>query len=71
MDPKSGWKTTEFWTTIILLISGVILLIIGVVTGNETAMTWGGSLLGVSGAAYTASRTLVKRKTTPPPTPSE
>ena len=60
---KPGWKTTEFWLSLISVICGA--LVAGdVVTESSTIGTAVGAVISVLGAlGYTASRTAVKVNT--------
>tara|TARA_R100000656_G_C3846231_1_gene106368 strand:- start:18 stop:224 length:207 start_codon:yes stop_codon:yes gene_type:complete len=60
---KPGWKTTEFWLSLISVICGA--LVAGdVVTESSTIGKAVGAVISVLGAlGYTASRTAVKVNT--------
>ena len=58
---KPGYKTTEFWVTMVTLAVGLGLLAYGVVSGNNTAVAVGAGLSGVQSAGYSASRGLAKK----------
>jgi hypothetical protein len=63
-NPKSGWKTTEFWASLASQVVGLAGLI-GVlpVPANVkgTAAVVGGVVAAVANAAYSISRALTKR----------
>jgi len=60
MEPKAGWKTTEFWLTLIPVLTGAALIIIGAVTSNEVLVGIGSGLIGGAPAAYGVSRAVTK-----------
>lgn len=65
---KAGWKTSEFWVTLVTAVSGV-LVALGVidVQGSDTvqaaAQIVAASVTGIVSAVYTAARVLLKKGT--------
>lgn len=53
---KSGLKTTEFWTFVIIAVSATLLSLFGKIDGDVAL-----GLVAGGGGLYTASRTVVKR----------
>lgn len=58
---KPGWKTSEFWQSLIVTLSGSVILIIGAVRNDNTLMIVGGGMMGVSSGGYSIARGMVKR----------
>ena len=56
MQPKPGYKTTEFWVTLLTVASSVISAAAGAIPNQ-----WGGILATVAGVAYSISRGLAKQ----------
>lgn len=61
MGITPGWKTTEFWRTLIADVAGFGLIVYGVIKANETAIAIGGGIVGLSTAGYSVSRGLAKK----------
>jgi hypothetical protein len=59
---KSGWKTTEFWIALVMLLIGVGLIAKGEgPPTNDLLQALGTALVSTSGLGYTAARTALKR----------
>jgi len=58
---KPGWKSTEFWFTIAVLILGAIQSVGLVGEGTTWDKLIGAGLMVLAGLGYTASRTLIKK----------
>ena len=56
MDIKSGWKTTEFWGTILSVVGGASLGLKDIVPPSVA-----GIMIAISTAAYAISRGLAKK----------
>lgn len=57
---KPGWKSTEFWTHLVVLILGGALIIYGLSHDANVAMEMGTALVGVDSAAYKIARGMAK-----------
>lgn len=57
---KSGSKTTEFASHVLTALLGSAVCVYGMVKADRELILFGGSLTGLSGLGYTASRSLVK-----------
>lgn len=55
MDNKPGYRTTEFWFALAVLVASTV----GLVTGDLTGVEWG-IANGLSSLGYSGSRGLVK-----------
>lgn len=58
MDAKPGYKTTEFWMSVLTLVAGIALILTG---EKEPGMMLLGAS-GVQGMHYAQNRTELKRK---------
>tara|TARA_R100000655_G_scaffold25004_1_gene50804 strand:+ start:1239 stop:1493 length:255 start_codon:yes stop_codon:yes gene_type:complete len=58
-EQKPGYKTTEFWITIIGVISG---LIMSALPESQTTSIVGSVLAAICGGAYSMGRSLIKSK---------
>lgn len=54
---KPGFKTTEFWVFVLTTVAMTVLAALGKVDPDIAT-----GVIGVGGAGYTGSRTIVKRK---------
>ena len=52
---KTGWKTTEFWMSVLSIVGGLGLQVGGLIPGNAGAI-----IAAVAGGAYQISRGLAK-----------
>ncbi len=57
---EPGPSTTEFWKALAAFVAGLVLVVYGVISKNDTALIVGGSLSGVATAGYSISRGLAK-----------
>lgn len=53
---QPGWKTSEFWQSIVVTVAGAAAFVWGIINGNEFAMMTGLGVMGVSSGAYSLSR---------------
>lgn len=61
LGPKSGVKTSEFWTSLITQLLGVLITAFGLYKGSDGLVAFGGILTGSGGGAYALSRASVKK----------
>tara|TARA_R100001244_G_scaffold132394_1_gene108852 strand:- start:3287 stop:3601 length:315 start_codon:yes stop_codon:yes gene_type:complete len=59
-EVKPGWKTTEFWLNLLVVILGAVLASGAIGAGGLTAQIIGGALSVLGALGHTASRTSVK-----------
>jgi len=57
---KPGWKTSEFWVSLMAGAAGLYLIVFGVRESNQSAMTIGAGLLASAGVGYSISRGMAK-----------
>lgn len=57
---KDGWKTTEFWVSLLTLLGG-LLVALGVVEADDIARVAGFVAAVLAGLGYTAGRSYIKR----------
>ncbi len=61
-DPvKSGFKSSEFYVSILVAIAGLFLMVYGEIKDRDTLIIVGSGLLGTTGIVYPAARTIQKR----------
>ena len=60
MQPSSGLKSTEFVLTVLGLVVGVGLILLGVFKGQDTLVQYGLGLVGANTVGYTVGRSAVK-----------
>mgnify|MGYP001571118399 CR=1 FL=1 len=56
---KPGYKTTEFWLTLVVTVTGVI----GSIADPTVFGKWGPALVAIANVGYLISRSYVKGKT--------
>ncbi|MEK0324302.1 MAG: hypothetical protein QQN63_01235 [Nitrosopumilus sp.] len=61
MELKTGWKTTEFWTTAVAPLVGAFLGMFGLIDYEPQAQSVVTFMAAVGPAAYALSRGLAKR----------
>ena len=64
-EPKAGYKTTEFWISIIQQAIGTVLIIFGLSRSNDMLVGLGTALGGSSTVAYSYSRATAKKPAPP------
>jgi hypothetical protein len=57
---KSGWKTSEFWVTVLATVGGIGSSIVGFIPASSAALVALGSTM-----AYALSRGIAKKKNPP------
>lgn len=57
---KDGWKTSEFWLTVLGFLLGAFLIVYGVLKGQPELVEKGMIIVTGGSAAYTAGRALTK-----------
>lgn len=68
MDPKPGYKTTEFWLSSLAIIVGLLMssgILSGVAEDSITMKIIGGVVAGLTALGYQSSRTKAKVDGTP------
>lgn len=58
---QPGYKTSEFWQSMIVTVAGAACFVWGVVKSDNSAMMAGLGVMGVSSGAYSLSRGVAKR----------
>lgn len=67
MFPTAGMQTSEFFVTLLPLILGGVLSIIGALTHDSALVTAGAAMATGSGGLYAVSRGIAKQGTATPP----
>lgn len=58
---QPGYKTSEFWQSMIVTAAGATAFVWGIVKGDNSAMMAGLGVMGISSGAYSLSRGVAKR----------
>jgi len=57
---RSGYKTTEFWLTLMVALAGTVLVVYGVIAKEPVGLEVGVNMIGIPMAGYTISRGVTK-----------
>ena len=62
MESKPGYKTTEFWLTLLSQLVSIAMMVVGAVRPDSQVLTYlGAGMSLLSGLGYGAARTAVKK----------
>lgn len=63
MEPSPGYKTTEFWQSMMPMIFGFMVAAFGIYNDDLDIILVGAGMAGVSNGVYSGTRALVKAAT--------